>query len=363
MANMSDTFSTTGASNGFAFHLTNPTAAYQLQASQMQQTQRTFYQPLARELSSGGDMIVGESRSEIMSEAASSPDLQGMRDIHSIDPTLLQLNRLDKLSSSPPVKQEIISPELRAVDPNQQQIAAAAAAMAANIAAVSMGSPPLAGMSFEDDLSFGFGTSPPNSHLLTMQQLSGANSHPFASGFPATMVSQAQSPLQLPASLSRGRHRSSSSGAGSSGDEMVQSLPDTSGLLGTSNASVPPIDMKVTSGMNRYLRYAAGSSVGIPITGTPAGASLIGGPGSGFQSMSMPVHLGMGLGDAHATADWFGSAAAVGGGMDVGSFPGMHAGTVPLHAAGQAPGHLAGGAGSAPDHTLLSAMLDEEHRQ
>ncbi|RKP06366.1 hypothetical protein THASP1DRAFT_31810 [Thamnocephalis sphaerospora] len=356
--------------NGLAFRLANPTS-YHLQQQQLHQQQQQRHPD-----TNGGDFGFSEAMSDMLSEAASSPDLgpQGLRGMHTIDPTLLQLGGLDKLSASPPIKNEMISPELHAMDLNQQRVAAAAAAMAANMAAASMGSPLLGVNAFDDDLSLGMGASPPTTSFLAMQQFGATTGHPFAAGLAAAMAANAhqayqqqqqqQQPLQQDA-----RHRSSSAGAASSSDELSVAMQDaSSNFIGTSNASVPPMDMKV-AGSGRYLRYAAGSTVGVPIAGAPAGASVIGGPTSGFQSMSMPIHLGMSTSAGNNAADWFGSAtaaAATNGGLDVGSFPGMHSGAVPFGAtaqngvAGRAASDPNSGPGSATDMSMLNPMLDAE---
>ncbi|RKP27593.1 hypothetical protein SYNPS1DRAFT_26758 [Syncephalis pseudoplumigaleata] len=366
--------------NPLSLRLAHPTV-YHLQQQQPQHSQHPQQPPppFTDELSkletsadtlrsaTSTDLGLSEAMNDMLS-AASSPDLlpQNTQHLSAIDPSLLQMNGgIDRLSMSPPVKYEMVSPELHAMDFNRQQ--AVAAAMAAAVAAGGISSPLMGPASYEDDSALHMGASPTSSAgFLAMQQQ-------FDRGIGSVPLMHQNSDSM------QGRTDGGGTNA-SSGDEFSADGRDISlsvAGLPSSNASVPPMDMKATAGGSRYLRYAAGSTVGVPIAGAPAGASIIGGPGSNFQSMSMPVHLGMDGGAAAAAAaaasaatagmnggaDWFGSptaAAAAVSGFDIGSFPGMHASsTLPFTATNGGSGPASGPA-SAGELSLLNSMFDAE---
>ncbi|KAI9596608.1 helix-loop-helix DNA-binding domain-containing protein [Syncephalis fuscata] len=350
--------------NPLSFRLSNPTLYYLQQ--QQQQQQPSFDNSVSKfgisvesfSHATSTDIGFSESMSDMLS-AASSPDLvpQGVHNLNTIDPTLLQLNGMDRLSMSPPVKYEMVSPELHAMDFNRQH--AVAAAMAAAAAANGISSPLMGPASFDDDLALNMGASPTSASFLSMQQQ-----------FDRSIGSV---PLAHQNSGSVFGHNDGGGTNASSGDEFSTDGRDTNfGFSGlpSSNASVPPMDVKTATNGGRYLRYAAGSVVGVPIAGAPAGASIIGGPGGNFQSMSMPVNLGMGTGAAgiNGNTDWFGSpttaaaaaATAAVSGLDVGSFPGMHTGNTMSFGAANGGSGPASGPASAGELSLINSMFDPE---
>jgi hypothetical protein len=304
------------------------------------------------------DLNLSEAMNDMLS-AASSPDLlpQGMQNPNTIDPSLLQMNGIDRLSMSPPVKYEMVSPELHAMDLNRQH--AVAAAMAAAVAAGGISSPLMGPASFDDDIALSMGASPTSASFLAMHQQ-------FDRSIGGVPLMHQNSNGVL-------GHNDGGGTNASSGDEFSADGRDTGvALTGlpSSNASVPPMDVKGTAGGSRYLRYATGSMVGVPIAGAPAGASIIGGPGSNFQSMSMPVHLGMNNGatGTNGATDWFGSpttaaaaaAATNATGFDVGSFPGMHTGSPLPFATANGGSGPASGPASVGELSLINSMFDPE---
>ncbi|KAI8051603.1 hypothetical protein BDF22DRAFT_744610 [Syncephalis plumigaleata] len=370
MNHTSERLATTLENNPLSLRLSNPTTTlYHIQQSYHRQ-QSSFEDDSSKvEISAdtlhsatNPDLGLSEAMNDMLS-AASSPDLlpQGTQNLNTIDPSLLQMNGIDRLSMSPPVKYEMVSPELHAMDFNRQH--AAAVAMAAAVAAGGISSPLMGPASFDDDIALSMGASPVSASFLAMHQ----------------QFDRSIGGVPLMHQNSNGiiGHNDGGGTNASSGDEFSADGRDTGmGFTGlpSSNASVPPMDVKATAGGSRYLRYAAGSMVGVPIAGAPAGASIIGGPGSNFQSMSMPVHLGMSNGGAtgmNGTTDWFGSpttatataatgAATTASGFDVGSFPGMHTGSSLPFATANGGSGPASGPASAGELSLINSMFDPE---